>query len=338
MEQEKLREKVKELFERQGFELEEKGVSITAKNDEIELTLKPFSSEKYSVEEIMESVDASDNVFIDEEFSEVQEKLENDVSIIHEEKDEDYDLPSYELIGEVAVINELSKVSREDAVEGILHYNPQVKTIILKQEGGLKGEFRVGDYEKLYGEETETIHKEFGLRYKVDPTKVYFSERFGTERKRVCDQIEEEEKFLVMFAGVGPFAVLAGKLGAEKVVGVEKNPIAADYMKQNIELNDLEDTAEGIEGDVNDKVPELGMFDRIVMPLPGSANDFLQLAYDHLKKDGMIHYYRFVENDDLKPIEKEIRNVSDDLSIVNVVECGERSPSEKRVCVELKKK
>ncbi len=337
MEQEKLEEKVRELFERQDFELDEKNGSIIARNGETKLTLKPFSSEKYSIEEVIEKTGEDDNIFVDEGLSEVQEKLENDVSIIHEEDEEEFDIPSYELIGDVAVINELAKVSEEDAVEGILHHNPRVKTILLKEEGGLKGEFRVGDYEKLYGEETETFHKEFGLRYKVDPTKVYFSERFGTERKRVCDQIEGGETVLVMFAGVGPFAVLAGKMGAEKVVGVEKNPVAADYMKENIELNDLEDTVKGIEGDVNEVVPDLGKFDRIIMPLPESANEFLELAYNHLEKDGTIHYYRFVENDDFGPVENEVRNVSEKLSIVNIVECGERSPSEKRVCVEIKK-
>ncbi|MFB6216740.1 MAG: class I SAM-dependent methyltransferase family protein, partial [Candidatus Aenigmatarchaeota archaeon] len=174
-------------------------------------------------------------------------------------------------------MNDLAGTDRDEAVEGILaHQN--VKTILLKK-GGLKGEYRVGDYEILYGEETETVHKEFGCRFRVDPTKVYFSERFSTERKRVVDQIKDGEKVLVMFAGVGPFAIMAAKLANPgKVVAVEKNPDGAEYLKENAELNKVEDVVEGIEGDVAEVVPELGTFDRIIMPLPESAQEFLPLA------------------------------------------------------------
>ncbi|MFB6147886.1 MAG: hypothetical protein ABEJ66_03300, partial [Candidatus Nanohaloarchaea archaeon] len=80
---------------------------------------------------------------------------EMDVSILREDRDgEEYELPSYELIGDIAVINELT-VPEEEAINGILEHHPRVKTILLKEEP-LQGEFRVGDYKKLYGDETET--------------------------------------------------------------------------------------------------------------------------------------------------------------------------------------
>ncbi|QKQ98872.1 class I SAM-dependent methyltransferase family protein [Candidatus Nanohaloarchaea archaeon] len=335
MNQEKLEAKVRELFERQGFKVKKEGNRLTASNGQ-KIVLKAFSSDKYSTEEVKASVESGEKVFVDEGLEEIESSVDNDVSILHEESGDepDYETPSYEVIGDIAVINDLASVDREEAVEGILQHQ-NVKAILLKKEG-LSGEFRVGDYEKLYGTETETIHKEFGYRFKVDPTEVYFSERFGTERKRVADQVEEGEKVLVMFAGVGPFAILCSEK-AEKVIAVEKNPAGAEYLKKNIELNKA-DKVEGIEGDVKEVVPELGEFDRIIMPLPESADQFLGLAVDHTSNNGVIHYYRFREEGNQEELEEEIEAETSrrslDYEIIDVVECGERGPSSTRVCID----
>jgi len=131
---------------------------------------------------------------------------------------------------------------------------------LLKKEG-LKGEFRIGDYEKLYGEETETIHKEHGCRYKVDVTKAFFSEREATERGRVLDSIENGEKILVMFCGIGPYPVLIAKNKDVELTGIEKNPKAVSYAKENVELNKVEESVTIIEGDVSKVVSDLDGFD-----------------------------------------------------------------------------
>jgi tRNA (guanine37-N1)-methyltransferase len=337
MKQENLEEKVKEIFDNQGFSIEDRDEKLLAEREEI-LELKAFSSEKFSIEDVLGEASEDQKIFIDEGLEEVKEKLEN-VSVIREDREEEYDLPSYELIGEIAVINELT-VDEDEAVEGILSHHPSVKTILVKEEP-LKGEYRVGGYRKLYGEETETVHTEYGCDFRVDPTQVYFSERFSRERKRVVDKIQEGEKVLVMFAGVGPFAVMAGKLSqAEKVVGIEKNPVAADYMKENIELNSLEDKVEAYEGDVRDILPLEEKFDRIIMPLPGKADEFLEPALENLEENGVIHYYRFLEEDNWEEIEEEVREAAESLDlkyeILARVKCGDRGPSMERVCIDFR--
>lgn len=337
MKQEDLEAKVRELFERQNFKVEKEDNRFKASNGQ-ELTLKVFSSEKYSINDAKDIVQEDDKVFVDEELEEVENLIENDVSILKEEEEseEEFDTPSYEVIGDIAVINDLASIDRDEAVKGILQHQ-NVKTILLKEEG-LSGEFRVGDYEKLYGEETETVHKEFGYRFKVDPTEVYFSERFGTERKRVADQVEKGERVLVMFAGVGPFAMLCSEK-ADEAVAVEKNPVGAEYLKENIELNNAEN-AKGLQGDVSEAVPGIGEFDRIIMPLPESANQFLGLALDHIADNGVIHYYRFLEEDNWSELEKEIRQETSnrglDYEILDRVECGERGPTSTRVCIDFR--
>jgi len=339
MKQKQLEKKVEELFQEQGFDTQWQNGTLVAKSKEEIKEVKVFSSEEYNIESVKANLKGEKLVFVDEELSEVKEKVGNRVSVLEEDEEDSYDTPSYELIGEIAVINELSEMSEEDAVEAIRNYHPQVKTILLKEEP-LSGEFRVGNYRKLYGAQTETVHKEFGCRFKVDPTKVYYSERFSTERNRVVSQIEDGEKVLVMFAGVGPYAVMAAKnANPEKVVAVEKNPEAAEYMRENIELNKVEDVVDVYEGDVEDVVPELDeKFDRIVMPLPGSADEYLDLALDAAAENGLIHYYRFLEDQDWKAIEGELDDLVGDndyrIEARNV--CGEKGPGIQRVCLDVR--
>ncbi|MFB6180556.1 MAG: class I SAM-dependent methyltransferase family protein [Candidatus Nanohalobium sp.] len=334
MKQEELEQEVKKIFERQGFDVEKSEKGLKAFKEEDSKLLQVYSSEKHSEDEILER-EHKGIVFVDEGLSDLKQHM--DVSIIYnEEEGEDYDLPSYELIGDIAVINELT-VEEDEAVDGILDNHPHVKTILLKQ-GGLKGEYRVGDYRKLYGEETETVQTEFGCDFKVDPTKAYYSERFSTERNRVASQIEEGEKVLVMFAGVGPFAVMAAENASpEKVVAVEKNPEACKYLKENIKLNNVEETVEAVCGDVKN-VDHTEKFDRVIMPLPESADRFLSTALENIKDNGIIHYYRFTENTEKirQEVKQEVRRKQGlKHRVEQETKTGERGPHSKRICLDI---
>ncbi len=66
---------------------------------------------------------------------------------------------------------------------------------VFDQEGGLEGDFRSRRLRHLAGENrTLTMHKENGLRFKVDVEKCYFSPRLSTERMRIADLAGEGEK------------------------------------------------------------------------------------------------------------------------------------------------
>lgn len=332
MEQEKLEERVREIWQQQDFEFEGDTPFFKARNGE-DFSVAVFSSDKYGAQEVKDKKRDQDHVFVDEGLK----GIDVEVSVIRKREEKTYDMPSFELIGDIAVINDLAGRDESEAVEAIKEHHPFIKTVLLKEKP-LSGEFRVGDYRKLTGEETETDHTEHGCLFKVDPTKVYYSERYSSERQKVVSDIEPGEEILVMFAGVGPFAILAASLSEpERVVAVEKNPVAAEYLRENIEFNNVEDTVEGIEGDVREEVPDLDKFDRIIMPLPGSAHEFLELAYEHLKPEGILNYYRFVEGDHEEFILNELGDLGLDMDYVDSRSSGDRSPSEERVCYKLKK-
>ncbi len=193
--------------------------------------------------------------------------------------------PSFEIIGDIAVVAEEYEVKVGEAIMAV-HKN--VKTVLVPM-GPVVGEFRVRHYRVLCGENrTTTTYREHGFIYEMDIDKVYFSPRLATERKRVADQVTDMELVLDMFAGVGPFAIPVSKK-AMFTIAVDKNPAAFEYMQKNIALNKAT-KIEAVNADAREIQPPQPP-DRIIMNLPHSAHEFLDVAFKLIAMGGVIHYY-----------------------------------------------
>lgn len=248
---------------------------------------------------------------------------------------------SFEIIGNVAIIEipEELMEKKKLIVEAMIQRHKGVKTI-LRKVGEVDGIYRVARYEKIYGEDTETISKEHGCRFIVDPTKVYFSSRLSTERERIARLVKSGERVLVMFAGVGPFAIVIAKLSKPKeVVGVELNSIAVEYFRKNVKLNKVENVVV-IDGDVAEIVPKLdGKFDRVLMPAPHSAESFVHLLKGKVKKGGFVHYYTFesenLEGQLIKKVEEIFMKNGMLVKAVFMRRCGSFAPYVNRYVVDL---
>lgn len=201
--------------------------------------------------------------------------------------------PSFEIIGDIAIVAEEYDVSVGEAIMAV-HKN--VKTVLVPLTP-VSGEFRVRHFKVLCGENrTTTVYKEHGFRYEMDLEKVYFSPRLSTERKRVIDQVRNYELVVDMFAGVGPFAIPIARR-AMHVIAVDKNPYAVEYLKRNIKLNHIENI-DAINADIRDvTIPQ--EVDRIIMNLPHSAHEFLDVAFRFAKTGGIIHYYDIRNENDI---------------------------------------
>ncbi|EED12288.1 tRNA (guanine) methyltransferase Trm5 [Talaromyces stipitatus ATCC 10500] len=91
--------------------------------------------------------------------------------------------------------------------------NPLVRTVINKTENvGSESEFRTFPFEILAGENdlNVTVHEQ-GCEFRFDFSRVYWNSRLETEHRRLCDKFHEGELVCDVMAGVGPFAVPAGK-------------------------------------------------------------------------------------------------------------------------------
>ncbi|MBI2125522.1 class I SAM-dependent methyltransferase family protein [Candidatus Woesearchaeota archaeon] len=249
-----------------------------------------------------------------------------------------------ELVGEILILeipNELKK--KENIIaEAYLKVNKQVSTVVKKSDSH-SGQFRTRKVTVLAGNKTkETIHRENGIELKLHLEKTYFSARTGSERLRIAKLVKPGEEVLVMFSGAAPFPlVIAKNSEARHIYGVELNPDAHTYAMENVLLNDLQDKITIIHGDVKHKIPPLKKkFDRIAMPLPKTGEQFLDLALLKVKKGGFIHLYAFLDEKDIDPYAKKIREICKKLGysikVSRKVKCGQFSPGVFRVCLDLK--
>lgn len=164
---------------------------------------------------------------------------------------------------------------------------------VLNDISGIFGEFRIPNVEIVFGpSETETVHKENGIRFKLDPQKVMFSSGNMDERIRMGKISNPDETVVDLFAGIGYFALpIAVHSNPKKIYACEKNPVAYRFLCENIVLNYVSKIVEPLLGD-NQKVAPRNVADRVVMGYIGDTSRFLPVAFECLKDQmGFIHYH-----------------------------------------------
>lgn len=217
---------------------------------------------------------------------------------------------SYDVIGDIAVLEIPKGIEKFDMqiAHALKRANPYIKTIVRKA-GKIGTEFRIRPLKHLAGEKkTTALHKEHGVTLHLNLAKTYFSPRTSGERLRIAQLVKQNEDILVMFAGIGVYAlVIARQQPNVHIWAIEKNPDAVEFMNGNIRINRAGHIIKPVLGDVRTEMPKLGMnFDRIVMPYPEKAFEFLDLAFEYIKPKGIIHYYTFLHE---KDIEKHIEEI-----------------------------
>ena len=232
---------------------------------------------------------------------------------------------SYDIIGDIAVIRvpEPLKPKSEAIGRAIMELHKHVKTVLM-QTGPVHGELRLRRLEWAAGERrTETTHKEFGCLFKVDLGRCYFSPRLLHERMRIARLVSDGEIVINMFAGVGCFSIIIAKHSkVRRVYSIDINPDAIRYLKENAKLNRVSDIVIPILGDSKVVIRERlrGIADRVLMPLPLRAYEYLEYAKEALRSDGgWIHYYDFEHASRCEdPIEKVRRRVEERLNGLGV--------------------
>ena len=244
--------------------------------------------------------------------------------------------PSYERLGDIAILHEDDPDHAREIAEAIVASALPVKTVV-NRASEIKGERRVRDWDVLVGDDTETVHREYGFEYALDISLVYFSPRLATERRRVTAQIDAGERVFDMFAGVGPFVIPAAARDAE-AVGVDVNEHAIRYLRENAKRNGVDDRITAIADDVRAVAPDYeGWADRVIMNLPHSAGEFLDEATTIAGDRCVLHYYDIQHEDDpFGPGEQAIRSAASeyDVTIREHHEVRSYAPHELNVCLD----
>jgi tRNA (guanine37-N1)-methyltransferase len=206
---------------------------------------------------------------------------------------------SYDVVGDIAIVRlpEASEEYRLEIADSVMKVHKNVKTV-LAQTGAVHGDFRLRRLKFVAGENgTATTHREWGCLFLVDVEKCYFSPRLSYERMRIAKQVGDGEVVLNMFAGAGCFSVLIAKYSnPKKVYSIDVNPSAIGYMQENIRLNRVCGRLSCLLGDAKEIIKRnlRSTADRVLMPLPEKAFEYLPCALSALKNTGgWINYYDF---------------------------------------------
>jgi tRNA (guanine37-N1)-methyltransferase len=244
----------------------------------------------------------------------------------------------YDILGNIAILKFDRKTKENDKrkfAQLYLKKNTHVKTVLEKTEK-FKGRLRTLKTKYLAGEKSkEALYKENGCEFRFNVETCYFSPRLSSERLEIAKLVKKGENVLVMFGGVAPFAIAIGKRSkAGKIVSVELGKECNNYALANVKRNKLVGKVEIVQGDVRrvigkgKKINE--RFDRIVMARPNLKDDFLDVAFPVIKKNGIIHYYGFYEEnkvDDMKDlILKEAKKAKRKIKILKIKRAGDIGP------------
>lgn len=126
--------------------------------------------------------------------------------------------------------------------EVLLDKNPSVKTVINKiDDVGTTSEYRTFSYEVLAGPDDMNVEiKEEECIFRFDYSKVYWNSRLNTEHRRLVAMFQPGEVVCDVMAGVGPFAIPAGKKGVF-VWANDLNPDSYASMKDAVTRNKVRD-------------------------------------------------------------------------------------------------
>ena len=285
--------------------------------------------------------DVNDYEIVDMELEPMNKVPHNFAELLEEEltPDEIENLrTSFDTIGDVVILEIPENLQDKKQIIGDAALKFTKRRSIYMKKSAIKGTTRVRDLEFLSGvDDSVTIHKEHSARLKLDVREVYFSPRLATERKRVMQSVENGEKILDMFCGIGPFPIVIARNKNVDITAVDINESAIKYLDENIKLNKLKGNIKTYCGDVRQVSAGFNMkFDRIIMNLPGLAYTFLDVAIDLIEDGGIINYYEFSDSYEqgIKRLNDAASAVGKEVEIINCRKVKSTSPGEWHVAID----
>ncbi|MDN5866094.1 MAG: class I SAM-dependent methyltransferase family protein [Candidatus Nitrosocosmicus sp.] len=210
---------------------------------------------------------------------------------------------SFDMIGDIAIIKIPDSLLTKKNVIGevILDSIKNIKSVFV-QKSSISGEYRLRGLEVIAGDEKYvTFYREYGCKFLVNVATSYFSPRLSTERLRISNLVSPGEIVVNMFAGVGTFSVIMAKKHQIKVYNIDSNLDAYILSIMNSKLNKLSDRIFSIHGD-SQQVLHSNTFkdriDRVLLPLPERAHEFVDISIDCLKPSGgHLHFFSHIKSD-----------------------------------------
>ena len=210
---------------------------------------------------------------------------------------------SFDMIGDIAIIKIPDSLLTKKNIIGevILESIKNLKTVFL-QRSSVSGEYRLRGLEVIAGNEKYvTYYREYGCKFLVNVATTYFSPRLSTERLRISNLVSPGEIVVNMFAGVGTFSVIMAKKHQIKVYNIDSNLDAYILSIMNSRINRLTDRIFSIHGDsqyVLSSNSFKNRIDRMLLPLPERAHEFVDISINCLRPSGgHLHFFSHIKSD-----------------------------------------
>ncbi|MHA1321152.1 MAG: class I SAM-dependent methyltransferase [Promethearchaeota archaeon] len=227
----------------------------------------------------------------------------------------------FQTVGEVVIIKlKPILIGKKNLIaEKYLELLPNIKSVYLNS-GRVRGQFRTPEkIEYLVGVENSIIkHKEHGVIYKFDFTKIMFSMGNLNERKFLSTLVKEGEVIVDMFAGIGYFSLpIARHSKPKRIFSIELNPESFKYLAENIKLNHFEEIITPIYGDSKIEVMNLSnsglKADRVIMGVFPAPKDFIKEALTLARVEGTIYHYEgIVDKEKYLDLFNEFKEIADE--------------------------
>ncbi|MFW9901471.1 MAG: class I SAM-dependent methyltransferase family protein [Candidatus Thorarchaeota archaeon] len=212
----------------------------------------------------------------------------------------------FQTLGNVIILKLNPKLydKKEIISKFYLELLPRIRTVYLNK-GRIVGTFRKPEnIEYIAGEDNPIVeHREHGIVYKFDLTKIMFSKGNINERKYLVTLVKSGEIIVDMFAGIGYFSLpIAKHSPVGKIYSIELNPESFNYLVDNIKINHLEDKIIPINGDCKVEVLKLSesgiRAHRVIMGVFPAPEKFIKEALSLVNDKGTVYHYEGVVEKD----------------------------------------
>jgi len=208
----------------------------------------------------------------------------------------------FQTLGNIIILKLKPKLLEKDKVIGQAYLGllPKIRSVYVNK-GRIIGSFREPEnIEFLAGEDNPIVeHKEHGIKYRFDITKIMFSKGNLNERRFLATLVKKGEIVVDMFAGIGYFSLpIAKHSDVGQIYSIEFNPTSYKTLLENIKINHLEEKITVINGDCKKEVLELSRSgiraDRVIMGVFPAPKDYVKEALSLTKEEGTIYHYEGV--------------------------------------------